>query len=96
MDLALALARRADADLIIANDPDADRCAVGVPRPAGDCRMLTGDEVGALLGEHVIRQTVRRGPPRGHHDRLLVPARQDRRMRTACATPRRSPASSGS
>ncbi|MFJ2031495.1 phospho-sugar mutase [Streptosporangium sp. NPDC087985] len=57
MDLALELARDVGADLVLANDPDADRCAVGVPLPDGGYRMLTGDEVGALLGEHVIRQT---------------------------------------
>ncbi|MEV4092676.1 phospho-sugar mutase [Streptosporangium saharense] len=57
MDLALGLARRIDADLVLANDPDADRCAVGVRLPGGGHRMLTGDEVGALLGEHVIRHT---------------------------------------
>ncbi|WP_326635843.1 phospho-sugar mutase [Streptosporangium sp. NBC_01755] len=57
MDLALELAERVGADLILANDPDADRCAVGVPLPGGGYRMLTGDEVGALLGEHVIGQT---------------------------------------
>lgn len=57
MDLALELARRVGADLVLANDPDADRCAVGVPTPGGDYRMLTGDEVGTLLGEHVIRRT---------------------------------------
>ncbi|HXD27847.1 MAG TPA: phospho-sugar mutase [Arthrobacter sp.] len=53
MDLALALAREADADLVIANDPDADRCAAAVNDPATGWRMLTGDEVGALLGVHV-------------------------------------------
>ncbi|MEV8633283.1 phospho-sugar mutase [Streptosporangium sp. NPDC051023] len=57
MDLALELARRIDADIVLANDPDADRCAVGVRLPGGGHRMLTGDEVGSLLGEHVIRQT---------------------------------------
>ncbi|WP_433251970.1 phospho-sugar mutase [Streptosporangium sp. CA-135522] len=57
MDLALELARSVNADIVLANDPDADRCAVGVPLPDGGYRMLTGDEVGALLGEHVIRQT---------------------------------------
>ncbi|GAA4226339.1 phosphomannomutase [Streptosporangium album] len=57
MDLALELARDIGADIVLANDPDADRCAVGVPLPDGGYRMLTGDEVGALLGEHVIRQT---------------------------------------
>jgi phosphomannomutase len=49
MDLALAAATASDADLIIANDPDADRCAVGIPTGDG-FRMLRGDEVGVLLG----------------------------------------------
>src|SRR5215207_5349206 len=53
IDLAMALARREDADLIMANDPDADRCAVAAPTPDG-WRMLTGDEVGALLATHLI------------------------------------------
>jgi phosphomannomutase len=53
IDLVMSLAQREEADLIIANDPDADRCAVGAPTPAG-WRMLTGDEVGALLATHLI------------------------------------------
>ncbi|MEQ4715181.1 phospho-sugar mutase [Nonomuraea sp. B19D2] len=57
MDLAVALAAKLNADLVLANDPDADRCAVGVPLPDGTCRMLTGDEVGGLLAEHVITHT---------------------------------------
>jgi phosphomannomutase len=59
MDLAMAAARESAADLVIANDPDADRCAVGVPTGDGDYRMLRGDEVGALLGLHMIRRGAR-------------------------------------
>jgi phosphomannomutase len=53
MDLAMALAADRNADLVVANDPDADRCAVAVPGPHG-WRMLRGDEVGALLGHHLL------------------------------------------
>ena len=53
MDLAMALAERTGADLVVANDPDADRCAAAVPGPHG-WRMLRGDEVGALLGHHLL------------------------------------------
>jgi phosphomannomutase len=56
MDLALALGAEVKADLIIANDPDADRCAVAVPLGDGTFRMLRGDEVGALLATHVLRR----------------------------------------
>jgi phosphomannomutase len=53
MDLAMALAAETRADLVVANDPDADRCAVAVPDAHG-WRMLRGDEVGALLAHHLI------------------------------------------
>ncbi|WP_055493335.1 phospho-sugar mutase [Streptomyces sp. TP-A0356] len=55
MDLAFAKARETEPDLVIANDPDADRCAVAV-KDGGDWRMLRGDEVGALLGTHLVRR----------------------------------------
>ncbi|MFH8471478.1 phospho-sugar mutase [Streptomyces sp. NPDC018000] len=60
MDLAFATARRTEPDLVIANDPDADRCAVAVPDPAADggWRMLSGDEVGALLAAHLVARGV--------------------------------------
>jgi phosphomannomutase len=60
MDLALVLGAMSDADLVIANDPDADRCCVAV------CgRVLRGDELGALLADHVLRHTT-------GSDRLVV------------------------
>ena len=62
MDLALADARAQGADVIIANDPDADRSAAGI-RTAEDYRMLTGDEVGALLAWWIAERGRRAGKP---------------------------------
>jgi phosphomannomutase len=59
IDLALELAASVDADLVIANDPDADRCAVAARFPDAGWRMLRGDEVGSLLGSHVAARLVR-------------------------------------
>lgn len=53
MDLAFALATETGADLVLANDPDADRAAVGVPTTAG-WTMLRGDEVGVLLADFLL------------------------------------------
>ncbi|HUX69560.1 MAG TPA: phospho-sugar mutase [Cellulomonadaceae bacterium] len=75
IDLALALAYATNADIVLANDPDADRCAVAVRDPrartyhgadgarAEGWRMLHGDEVGALLGELVASQLAPAGSP---------------------------------
>ncbi|MDQ3629057.1 MAG: phospho-sugar mutase [Actinomycetota bacterium] len=57
MDEVLATARQVDADLVVANDPDADRCAVAVPGPRG-WQLLHGDQVGALLADHLLRRGV--------------------------------------
>ncbi|MFF3212195.1 phospho-sugar mutase [Streptomyces sp. NPDC002886] len=61
MDLSFATAARVDPDIVIANDPDADRCAVAVPDPASASgwRMLRGDEVGALLAAHLVHKGAR-------------------------------------
>jgi phosphomannomutase len=53
-DALLGLAADVNADLAIALDPDADRCALAVPTASG-WRMLTGDETGVLLGDHLLR-----------------------------------------
>ena len=62
MDLALTDARAQGADVIIANDPDADRSAAGI-RTVADYRMLTGDEVGALLAWWIAERGRRSGIP---------------------------------
>jgi phosphomannomutase len=57
VDLALAQAQEIGADLVIANDPDADRCAIAAIVDGG-WRMLSGDELGVLLGEDALRRGV--------------------------------------
>ncbi|MBI3429084.1 MAG: phospho-sugar mutase, partial [Actinobacteria bacterium] len=58
IDLALETARNFEADIVIANDPDADRCAAAVKDPERGWRMLRGDELGALLGEYIASKSV--------------------------------------
>ena len=55
IDLALATARAHNADLVIANDPDADRCAAAIKDRSGQWRMLRGDELGVIFGEWIAR-----------------------------------------
>jgi len=64
LDLALAEAHRVAADLVIANDPDGDRLAVAVPDTGatGGWRMLTGDQVGGLLGAYLLDRADGAGP----------------------------------
>jgi len=64
MDLAFAKARTLGAELVIANDPDADRLAVGIPDATaeGGWRRLTGNEVGLLLGWRAARAATAEGP----------------------------------
>ena len=56
VDALLDLAACVDADIAVALDPDADRCAIGIPVDDG-WRMLSGDETGWLLGDYILRHT---------------------------------------
>ena len=57
LDMVTELARRVEADLIIANDPDADRLAVSIPA-SGGWRALTGNQIGLLLANFVLEHTL--------------------------------------
>lgn len=67
MDLAFEVARESGAELIIANDPDADRLAVALPDETADggWRRLTGNEIGLLLGWRAARRATADGEPAG-------------------------------
>ncbi|AIY03662.1 phosphoglucomutase [Arthrobacter sp. PAMC 25486] len=66
MDMAFALAQEVGADIVLANDPDADRAAVGIFDPsAGQWHQLHGDQVGALLGAHLVARGGRAGSMAG-------------------------------
>jgi phosphomannomutase len=65
MDLLMALASSVDADVALANDPDADRLGVAIPANDGSWRRLRGDEIGWLLADYVLRHTT-------GDDRLVV------------------------
>jgi phosphomannomutase len=69
MDLSFALARKLKADLVVANDPDADRLAVALPSAAAPTGyvQLTGNQVGALLGHYLLTGGL------AHLDRAVVP-----------------------
>lgn len=82
MDLLLALATERGADLAIANDPDADRCAVAIPAGDDGWRALRGDELGVLLADHLIR----RGTP-GTFATTIVSSTQLKALCAARDTP---------
>jgi len=61
LDLVMAVATAANADLVIANDPDADRLGAAIPTKDGQWRPLRGDEIGWLLGAATLRRGVAAG-----------------------------------
>jgi phosphomannomutase len=66
LDMALALAAKRDASLVLANDPDVDRLGAAVRTPGGSAwRQLTGNEIGVLLGHHLLQQS-------GGDERLVI------------------------
>ncbi len=67
MDLAFERAREVGAELVIANDPDADRLAVALPDPSSDggWRRLTGNQIGLLLGWRAARLAAETGTADG-------------------------------
>jgi phosphomannomutase len=94
MDLALAVARRVHPDVVIASDPDADRCALAIRDPAAATaadpegwRMLRGDEVGVLLGAHVIERGVDPHGPHAVLARSIVSSRLLGAMAAAAGLP---------
>jgi phosphomannomutase len=81
LDLALALAEDEGADLVIANDPDADRLAAALPVQGGGWRALTGDEIGVVLADWLLSRG--EGP-----DRLVVTTVVSSSMLSALAAAR--------
>ncbi len=79
MDEVMALAEQCDADLALANDPDADRVALAAPARNGAWRSLSGDETGALFASHLLEQTA------GIPDRLLATTVVSSRLLAAMA-----------
>ncbi len=86
MDAALLLAESVHPDAVIANDPDADRCAVAVPSKDG-WRMLRGDEVGWLLGHHLIARGIDPAGERPVLARSIVSSRMLGAMAEAAGLP---------
>lgn len=74
IDLAVELAREVEADLVVALDPDADRCSLAVPDAdaPGGWRQLSGDQVGGLLGDFIGRAYA--GSPNASLARSIVSA----------------------
>lgn len=83
-DLAIALGKREQADLLVATDPDADRLGAAVRQPDGDYQLLTGNQIAAILFEYILkaRQAANNLPANG----LLVKSIVSTELATKMAT----------
>jgi phosphomannomutase len=61
MDESMATASMHNADLVLVNDPDADRLAVAFKKADGSYQQLTGDQLGLILGEEMASRASREG-----------------------------------
>jgi phosphoglucomutase len=61
LSMAIALANKSGADLVIATDPDCDRMGVAVRNRAGDMELLTGNQIGSLMAAYRIRKLLEQG-----------------------------------
>lgn len=61
MDESMATATKHNADLVLVNDPDADRLAVAFKKADGSYQQLTGDQLGLILGEEMAARASREG-----------------------------------
>jgi len=66
MELGLAYCERAKADLLLATDPDCDRCGIAVRRADGQTQLLSGNEVGLLLLDYICAQRTKHGKMPAH------------------------------
>jgi phosphomannomutase len=73
LDLALALAKKDDADLVLANDPDADRLAAAVPTPSGRWVRLRGNQIAVLLADQMLERVREPAPAAAFASNVTTP-----------------------
>ncbi len=66
MEMGLQYCRRVNADLLLATDPDCDRCGIAVRAPDGSYQLLSGNEVGLLLLDYICAQRTKHGKMPAH------------------------------
>ncbi len=85
LELAIQLATKEEADLVIANDPDADRTGLAVRRADGTYQVLSGNQIGLLLMEYILSAKKRRGvlPERSFVATTIVSTKLTKRVAQA-------------